>query len=478
MENDRKRQQPALAGPYAMRIGRLADSLEEVSGVFLKLEGQKHTFTKDEIQEMFAKLEERVCANCDHARRCWGEDSVHTYQTGYEVLHAIEEHGPEMNIEMKRRLQKKCVMAAKFQRELSEIFHDAKQNMLWSNRLVKNRESCAMQLDMFAQMIKGAASELERSVFLDAKLEKKIRRRLQRAGIKALEVTFFLTEKGRNEIHLTAKAMPEVCVTTKELARMVSSVFGKALIQEGEPRVSVIREYSPYKLVEPYSFRMLYGVAKIGKDKEKISGDCFLETGLPGGREAVALSDGMGSGRKAFRESAMVIELLEKLLEAGFPAEMAIQMVNTALVMGREEIHFSTVDMSIFDLYTGECQFLKVGASTTFIRYRDKVERLSSTSLPIGVLNKLEIDSVTRVLRGGEFVVMMTDGVLDALPVVEQELLMETIVGGMKLVNPRKMAEYILNQVLEFTGEVPKDDMTVLVAGIWKSAAAGSQKLP
>ena len=40
---------------------------------------------------------------------------------------------------------------------------------------------------------------------------------------------------------------------------------------------------------------------------------------LPGGRQGVALSDGMGSGEKACRESTLVIELLEELLEAGFP---------------------------------------------------------------------------------------------------------------------------------------------------------------
>ena len=47
------------------------------------------------------------------------------------------------------------------------------------------------------------------------------------------------------------------------------------------------------------------------------------------------LSDGMGSGERAFRESAMVVEMLEELLTAGFPKETAIQMMNTALVMGR-----------------------------------------------------------------------------------------------------------------------------------------------
>ena len=39
-------------------------------------------------------------------------------------------------------------------------------------------------------------------------------------------------------------------------------------------------------------------------------------------------------------------------------------MLNTALVMGREEVRFSTIDMSVFDLYSGKCEFVKAGAST------------------------------------------------------------------------------------------------------------------
>ena len=45
------------------------------------------------------------------------------------------------------------------------------------------------------------------------------------------------------------------------------------------------------------------------------------------------------------------------------------------------------------------------------------MEHLSSTSLPIGVTNHIEIDSVKRKLEDGDFVIMVTDGVLDALPV-------------------------------------------------------------
>lgn len=163
----------------------------------------------------------------------------------------------------------------------------------------------------------------------------------------------------------------------------------------------------------------------------------------------------------------MVVELLEELLNAGFPKETALNMLNTALVMGREEVRFSTIDMSVFDLYSGKCEFIKAGASMTFIKRADKVDCIKSTSLPIGVVSKLEFDKEEHQLKDGDVVVMVTDGVMDALPVGEQEFLMRMIIEGTRKNNPKEIAQHILEQVLECSGEVPMDDMTVLAVGIW-----------
>lgn len=179
------------------------------------------------------------------------------------------------------------------------------------------------------------------------------------------------------------------------------------------------------------------------------------------------LSDGMGTGDRAARESARVIETLEELLEAGFPTKTALQMLNTALVMGREEVCFSTLDMSVFDLYDGVGEFTKAGASVTFIKTGSQVERLYSTTLPLGVLHQLELETEDRELRSGDFVIMITDGVLDALPTGEQEEVLEKWIRDLEISNPKEMAHYILEKVLEETDGLPKDDMTVLVAGIW-----------
>lgn len=454
--------------PYVEQIEKFADSLSQLSHTFLWMEEKKKTFTSDEVDGMFDQVKEKVCGQCEKCSWCWGDNFVHTYQMGYEVLSAVDQYGNELNTEVKRKLQQCCIMAPRFLRELLEAFHDARQNMMWMNRMAQSREGCAIQMDTFAEMIRTTAKELEDSMFTDERLEKRIIAALKKKGVRVLYTNFFMNKEGKYEVHVTARVMQERCVTIKELVREISEVMGRRLVPEGTQSQTLGKEYMTIICIEGPAFYTLQGVARIGKGCSQISGDNFMTVDLQGGRQGVALSDGMGSGEKACRESTLVIELLEELLEAGFPEKTAIQMINTTLVMGREEIHYSTIDMSIFDLYTGSCEFIKAGASSTFIKKKNEVEHLCSTSLPIGVLHKIEIDSVKRQLEDGDFVIMVTDGVMDALPVGEQDVLLETIIQGTMMINPKEMAHHILQQVLNWTGEPPQDDMTVLAIGVWE----------
>lgn len=134
---------------------------------------------------------------------------------------------------------------------------------------------------------------------------------------------------------------------------------------------------------------------------------------------------------------------------------------------GREEIHYSTVDMTVFDLYSGEGEIIKAGASSTFIKRKGLCGAPEFHQSSHRRVNSIEIDSVKRRLGDGDFVIMVTDGVLDALPVGEQDILLETIIQGSAITNPKEMAQHVLEQVLNWTGKEPADDMTVLAVGIW-----------
>ena len=110
---------------------------------------------------------------------------------------------------------------------------------------------------------------------------------------------------------------------------------------------------------------------------------------------------------------------------------------------------FCTLDVCLFDLYRGSCEFVKAGAAATFIKKKDKVEKIVSTTLPIGVIQNIEIDREVCDLESGDYVVMVTDGVLDALPAKEQEEQMIDIIQNTNIVNPTEFARSILSEVLK-----------------------------
>ena len=447
--------------PYVIQIDKFVNSLEKLSHAFLHLEDKQCTITEESYQKMYDEVRERVCKKCERNVVCREQKIL------YELLHTVEHYGAELNVEVKRKLQQKCVCAPKFLKAVLDLYKNEKRNYIWKQRMAENREDCAVQLDSFAQMIRHSTRELNASIFSDEHLEKKLKSKLTKLGLKLLSSVFLVSESGCYEIHVTIKALKGRCITTKEVAQAISLCTGRNMVLGKEERTVVGTEYHTVICVEGPRFQTLQGVAKIGKGCEKISGDSFSLLELGGGKQGVILSDGMGAGEKAFRESAMVVEVLEELLDAGFPKETALQMLNTAMVMGREEVRFSTIDMSFFDLYSGECELMKAGASTTFIKSKKGVEQVKSESLPLGVVSKLELDCTKRQLEDGDMVIMVTDGVMDALPVGEQDFLMQMIIEGTQIHNPKEIAHHILEQVLECSGEVPVDDMTVLVVGIW-----------
>jgi stage II sporulation protein E len=210
---------------------------------------------------------------------------------------------------------------------------------------------------------------------------------------------------------------------------------------------------------------VLTGVARAMK--ENVSGDNFSILKLETGEVMIALSDGMGTGKEAGEESEIVMSLLEQMIEAGFKAETAIKLINSSLVLKSEKQTFSTIDLSILNLFTGMCEFIKIGAAAAFIKRDNWVETISSTTLPIGMLGNVDYDTVTKKLYEGDIVIMVTDGVLDSIREENKEAYMERFIMDIKSSNPQEIANRILDGTLSQSDYIPKDDMTVISAGVW-----------
>lgn len=247
------------------------------------------------------------------------------------------------------------------------------------------------------------------------------------------------------------------------------------LVKSGEKKLTAVTEgrnllkaeYTTILFREEVKYQVLYGAAAVTKEKETVSGDNYVCSSHDG-KFVMCLSDGMGSGLDANRESETVVDLMEQLVNTGFSKEAAARLINSALVLQRCDGMFSTVDLCTVDLYTGVCEFLKAGAAATFIRRNDWVETITSTSMAAGLVQQTDFDIASKKLYDGEYLIMVTDGVLDALPKDRGEETMKEILLQIHAAAPRELGRMILERVMSFCDYQAKDDMTVLVAGMWR----------
>lgn len=342
-----------------------------------------------------------------------------------------------------------------------------KVHAAWSARMDEQRVAVATQLTEISGIMEGAMRRAYDTAE-DPALERQLKSCLRKRGILLKSVYVYDNADRRKEVYLTIRTKRKGTISNKEAAEALSGIMGTSMMPSREARAFVRNEYTNTCFVEKTNFEVIYGVERSVGDYQQISGDSFSFLHKEEGQFLASLSDGMGTGLNAYQESEKVVDLLEQFLEAGFSQETAVKMINSALVLRDQGKTFSTIDISSIDLYSGVCEFLKIGAATSFIRRGNWVEAITSTSLPAGIFQQTDFEKTCRKLYDGDMVIMVTDGVLDVLPAEHQESLMKDIILEHQTNNPKELADYILSRVRQYKSGRFCDDMTVLVVGIWK----------
>lgn len=212
-------------------------------------------------------------------------------------------------------------------------------------------------------------------------------------------------------------------------------------------------------------YRLEFGIAKAKKNGNTISGDSSTRIKLKDGKILIALSDGMGTGDEAARNSKKVVINLESLLNTGFEEERAVKLINSYLLVSKQEDNFATIDAMIFNPENGLANFIKIGACPTLIRTNNGIVSIESNSLPAGILGEINIETREKILKSGNVVVMVTDGVIDAQPEKNEQALME-VISAVKNTSAQRLADIILQEALDSNFGIARDDMTVIVTRV------------
>ncbi|MDO5426197.1 MAG: SpoIIE family protein phosphatase [Eubacteriales bacterium] len=456
----------AVLEPGRERLEGYAQAFQNLSNTFRHMPAKREQLSREDVEGIFRDVRETVCATCKRREICWDRQYYRTYRQIYAFLDAAETDGVSGN--ENTDFWERCLRRIRLEDAIMDSFRRARLNLMWSNRLLETRLAMVEQMEQTAAIIRRAASSVYDMKRLEGLKRYQIDAGLRTHGLQVLEAWMFEKDENWFELYLTIRTSRKSrCIPVKEAAWWLSGYFGQEMAPAFDSRMIINREYSTVCFTPEPDYQMLGGVARATREGEVISGDNFSIFRRDNGQMILSISDGMGSGPDACQESERVIELLEQFLEAGFAKETAVRMIHAALML-QDNSSFSSVDLCTVNLFTGECEFLKIGASTTFLRKKDWVEAIVSTSAPIGLMEEVDFECAKRQLEPGDFVVMVSDGVMDALAPSEAEETMKEMIRKEQTASAGEMAKNLLEKVLKLGESRAEDDMTVLVGGFWE----------
>ena len=458
-------------------IGAISESKERISAFATAVDGLSNAFTMmnrakepggmESVGILEQEITGKLCASCEGCAVCWNENWNHLVGKIRRMLNAVVEHRPKEEIVSKEYVTE-CHCYPDMVEEAILAFSRMELNQAWYKRLLENRLVIASQLDAMSDLMQDWAKG-DRLLDSGCRMQLvKIAFEVKERGLIAEDVHIYENLDNRRYIRAKVYSKWGGGIPSRNYRKALEKAMGMKLRLDKDARSVLTKEPVYLTAYEDTRYYVMTGVATKKKNGSTVSGDNFSMFGMDNGRHYICLSDGMGSGSRASQESELVVDLLQKFIEAGFQKETAIRMMNSAMVLQGEDNAYSTLDVADINLYTGEVELTKIGAAATFIKKKEEVESICSTSLPAGAVVDPETEQTTCALSSGDFLVMVTDGVLEYLHVKNPVEKLSEIIRELEMDNAGAMAKELLDRVLMLTGGYAMDDMTVLVLGIWE----------
>lgn len=420
---------------------------------------------EDFATQLMGDLGERVCMGCGKRYFCWERDIYHTYKILADALILAEAAGGMTLENLPENIKAYCPKPQELVNNINFLLERQQADNYWQRKVQQMRGMVTEQMRALSVILENFAREMNRNQFFDEEVARIVREKAEELGYNIDEIQVL----SDNNSTLQIEIYKQLCRGNQECLNNIVPLLNNLLQERFLLRTECARDARRgrcyLKLTTQERFYLLSGITTAAKDPSGVSGDTYAIVPLRQGKIAVLLSDGMGIGSKAAQQSATTVHLLQQLMAVGFDLDVTVKTVNSLLLLlHTPEETFATVDLVVIDLHNGEADFVKIGSAPSFIKRVREVSTVRSTSLPLGILHQIEIESTRRQLVAGDLIIMVTDGILDAEKKnVEKEEWVAKLLRRIANENPREVADIILRQAKKATNGEITDDMTVLV---------------
>lgn len=390
-----KIQEPSVADKLFSCFHKLSETLSKLSGKFAT-PAPAHVVSLCE-----AECRSR-CRGCMYEENCWKGEAP--------IRQIFAETVGEMDVNMQAAV-------AKFHRRVPAGCPQQEAHVQCLRATLAGARERAMaedQIAVCAQMYDRMAS-----IYRDA---------LSRASVEEQENTA-LTERVRTVLAGMQIHARSVCVKGVRLPRILLwDVAGLSDTKEG--RIDQIYglahglgiPLTPFDISEENGvvtavtsraplFRGRLTVRAEDKSADSVSGDLIGELTTADHYYIALLCDGMGSGREAALRARLCKLFAGQMLSAGCSSADTLAAISDVLRFLPGEC-FSTFDLVMIDLLDGQGRFVKSGATASYVLRGDRLYRVASRSLPLGITREITAEETTFAFQKGDVILLQSDGIV------------------------------------------------------------------
>lgn len=409
----------------------LFDKLGGSARLFLSMaqEFEKQAPEKPKVKSVCADVAAKVCARCKEREKCLDLAGEQAFERAAE--RALE--GKETDAEdLPLFIIGKCA-------GLDELLQAFSASARAAERAEKRRETAQENGRAIAAQMRGMAAVLGRLATSISRVgggdERAARELISELGYVNVVCRAAAVTGSGQELKVTLR-LREGDEEKKAVEKVVSRLMKKKMaLREcvrGEGTATLVFAPAP-------AYMLACGSAGCVKEGSSRAGDVSAVTDVGEGMVLASVCDGMGSGGEAAEESRACLDMLENFCRCGFEKGSVPALINKFLALRGGE-RFCALDACLIDLCEGTAEFVKLGAVESFLLREGTVKTIRGGALPVGVLDEITPVYEKLPLKDGDMLVMVSDGVLDALTLHGAEYALERI----EALNPQKLANALI----------------------------------
>lgn len=442
------------------KIGAVSEVFSSLADITVERTKETEEETIEVIKKYILSYVNNTCFACENINECIEKENLDmTAEYLADRLESGEPIEPEM-------LKFNCKDSKIIINNLYDIYNSMKLMRVLKQKEIENNKKISNQYKEVSKLLNNISENIKEGSLVKDEAQKKLRNELKFYGYNVYEDDF-KRDKETIEYTFITDILTNIDKQKKQIVELCSNILEQNMCIKLILNISKT-EKSKIKIVSTPKYNIKSEIISYTKTGENISGDSYLQLELQDLRQLSVISDGVGSGENASRSSSTVINMLERLLSGGFDEDKAIEIINSVIKLKGEDDLFATLDAAIINEKDAQCYFIKLGAAPTYLIEKGKVVTITSTNIPVGLVDSSDYIPICKKLDYGDFVIQLSDGVIPDT-IDPNNNYIKNFLSTCDVTKSAKVIAQELKEVININNDgVYDDDITLIVNKIEK----------